>query len=190
MIFRQKTFREKIEKHYKNNWKASGEVRHLREGPYQALGDDFCILEFKPTFSRTMWTYATCCMSHEDDVEKVELHLFSAEKNDSLVELLTVVAHYHRTGEKLGLGHTVNFGRGWLDGSECGHGLVSLPYLDGPKVENLDLGTDEGLLRCYWLVPIHQKELDFKKTCGLEALEQKLEEASFDYLDQYRSSVI
>lgn len=46
-----------------------------------------------------------------------------------------MTAHFHRTGSALGLGHTVNFGRPWLPGSSCTHGLVSLPYLFGPELE-------------------------------------------------------
>jgi hypothetical protein len=48
---------------------------------------------------------------------------------------VTAIAHFHRTGSALGLGHTVNFGRPWLPTSSCTHGLGSLPYLDGPDLE-------------------------------------------------------
>jgi hypothetical protein len=83
-----------------------------------------------------MWTYATSGMSRPGDATPLELHLFSPERSEQLVELLMAIAHYHRTGSTLGLGASVNFGRPWLSGSDCSFGLISLPYLDGPALEN------------------------------------------------------
>jgi len=60
-------------------------------------------------------TYATVGMSGERCKEPIELHLFSESEDENLVELLAATAHFHRTGSSLGLGHTVNFGRGWRD---------------------------------------------------------------------------
>lgn len=77
-----------------------------------------------------MWTYATCCMSQPNDPCPLELHLFSSEKSEEPVELLVVTAHYHRTAEKLGLGHSVNFGKPWILNSTCEYGLLSRPYLN------------------------------------------------------------
>jgi hypothetical protein len=127
-------------------------------------------------------------MSREDDDERVELHLVSPLAAPAHVELLTAIAHYHRTGAKLGCGHTVNFGRPWLPGSRCTHGLISLPYLDGPNLEVLEL--EAGIVRFLWLIPITKEEVEFKKVRGLEALEARFEQASFDYLDPRRKSVV
>jgi hypothetical protein len=103
-----------------------------------------------------------------------------------MIELLTIVAHYHRTGRPLGLGHTVNFGEPWLSGSACTRGLISLPYLDGEELEWLD----EPRVRFLWLIPITEAEVAFKIQHGLDALEERFEEAAFDYLDPLRASVI
>jgi len=105
-------------------------------------------------------------------------------------ELLTAVAHYHRTGAKLGLGHTVNFGRPWLPDSLCTFGLISLPYIDGPKLEWLPLDSADHCARLLWLVPITEAEVAFKKAHGVEALEERLEAAHFDYIDPQRASVV
>jgi hypothetical protein len=127
-------------------------------------------------------------MADQGDADPIELHLFSPIKSEAHVELLTAVAHYHLTGEYLGLGHTVNFGRPWLPESECDHGLVSLPYLDGPNLEWLNI---EGrAIRFLWLIPITKAEVKFKRTQGLEALEEIFEATSFDYLDPLRKSVV
>lgn len=129
-------------------------------------------------------------MSEEADPERLELHILARESDATvadrdLVELLTVIAHFHRTGQRLGLGHTVNFGRPWLLSSPCSYGLVSLPYLDGPALEWLD----EPRVRFLWLIPITADERAFKKARGLEALEAQFEAAGFDFLDPARASV-
>ena len=113
--------------------------------------------------------------------------MHSPRDSASIVELLTITAHYHRTGATLGLWHSVNFGRPWLDRSACEYGYISLPYLDGPLLENLTaLGTTA---KFYWLIPVTRSEVEFKKAEGVEALEQAFENASFDYLDPARPSV-
>ena len=181
-------YARKLQQHYESCWSASAKRFKWRSGPSEELPEDFSVLRFEPNAQRNMWTYATCGMSLATDEEPLEVHLFSPVENPQLVELLTVIAHYHRTGLFLGLGHTVNFGRPWLAGSTCDRGLISLPYLDGPSLEWLDV---DGLqTRFLWLVPITRAEVEYKKTHGLEALESKLEAASFNYLDPARPSVV
>lgn len=134
-----------------------------------------------------MWTYSTVAMAQPDDAFPLELHLVSPYQEGSLVELLYVTAHYHRTGALLGLGHSINFGRPWLPDSQCDRGLVSLPYLDGPTLEKCHANGRE--VRCLWLIPITAAEADLKQLLGLEALEQRFEQTGFNYLDPKRSSV-
>jgi hypothetical protein len=43
------------------------------------------------------------------------------------IELLTLLAHYCRSGAILRFGHTVNFGKPWIEGSLCTRGMLSLP---------------------------------------------------------------
>ena len=135
-----------------------------------------------------MWTYATCCMSQPSDASPIELHMFSPLETKEVVELLYVTAHYHRTGARLDLGHTVNFGRPWLLGATASYGLVSRPYVDGPGLEYVQIG--EKWARCLWLIPITRDEVEFKKLKGLETLERKFEEAGLDYLARRRDSVV
>jgi hypothetical protein len=127
-------------------------------------------------------------MSQQEDLEPIEIHLFAPHQSSDHVELLTAIAHYHRTGNPLGLGHTVNFGRPWVMGSECDHGLISLPYLDGPELE---YGHADGIgTRFEWLIPVTKREVEYKKTRGLEALEELFERQQFNYLDPYRPGVV
>lgn len=174
---------QSIRAHYENQWHSTAVAQRWDRGPAADLPRDFEVLVFAPAV-RTFWTYATCGMSQAEDAERLELHLFSPVADDGHVELLTAIAHYDRTGERLGLGHIVNFGRPWLPGSECDRGLISLPYLDGPDLEH---GSG---VRFLWLIPITNAEAAFATAHGLEALEQRWEEVGFNYLDPRRRSAV
>jgi len=183
--------------HYQACWGAEPTEHRFDQGPVHEQPAGFRVLRFGPTVHRAMWTYATCGMSgvktppadkHYAKHHGLELHVLSAQENDSLVELLTIVAWFHTSRELLGHGHTVNFGRPWYPGSECDHGLLSSPYLDGPSLELRRLGSRE--VEFLWLIPITEKERDFKMAQGLDALEELFERTSFDYLDPFRPSVV
>jgi hypothetical protein len=128
-------------------------------------------------------------MSQPSDDNGVELHLLSPRADDGLVELLTVIAHYHRTEAQLDAGHTVNFGRPWLPRSRCSYGLISLPYLDGPSLEYLQV-DDSRQIRFLWLIPITFEERAFKIRHGLDALESRFESLEFDYANPERLGVV
>lgn len=175
--------------HYERNWPRQYSVKRHSHGPIHELPATFRVLEFASTTERDMWAYATACMSLPEDERKLELHLFSPVQSGGHVELLTAIAHYHRTGATLALGHTVNFGRPWLPGSSCSYGLISLPYLDGPLLENLQLPNSKEIVKCLWLLPITASEVEFKKRHGVERLEEIFESASINYLDPDRKSM-
>ena len=186
------TYSAAIEKHLTQIWSQPLERIRVSRGPIHELPVDFHVLVMHrlPEFL----VYATRCMSQPSDKVRLELFVFTRNEFEGdpkdglgLAELLTAVAHYHRTGAHLGLHHTVNFGQPWLEGSECEHGLLSLPYLD-PDVEWLE--QEEMETRFLWLIPITTSELEFKKQRGVEALEQQFEEAEFDFADPFRSSVV
>ncbi len=172
--------------HYQNFWNSKCSTYLFDKGPIDKLPYTFRVLEFPPSKSREMWTYATCCMSEKSDKQPVELHMFSKTKFLQLIELLTTVAFYHRTRGKIGLYHTVNFGKPIQENSLCSFGLVSLPYLDGPELEN---GTiDSKSVKFYWLIPITEKELEFKKIHGPTALEEEFDKG-LNYYDFGRKSI-
>ena len=182
------TWRADIEDHYQKVWGVAAEPCPFSAGPIGQLPVGFSVLKFPPHDKRNMWTYATCCMSQQADQTPIELHMFSPAESDEVVELLVVTAHFHRTAAKLNLGHTVNFGRPWVRSSVCEYGLVSLPYLDGPSLEDLAIGRE--MLKFYWLVPVTKAEVDFKMRYGLESLEVEFDKAGFDYLNPGRQSVV
>jgi hypothetical protein len=154
----------------------------------EKMGPGFSVLEFCPNNERGYWAYGTCCMSQPDDRDDLELHMLSFWQNMANVELLSFAAYYHQTSARLGLGHTVNLGRPWTQQSNCDHGLISLPYPFGPKLEVLCLS--EKHIHCLWLLPITLEERDFKAKYGLDALEQRFESAKLNYLDPTRKSVV
>lgn len=181
-------YKKSITEHYIKVWNNTPFCRYWDKGPIHELPNDFCVLEFEPTNCRDMWTYATCGMSLPTDANPIELHIFTPERNDSIVELLTVVAHYHRTGSALNVGHTVNFGRAWWENSKCEYGLISLPYLDGPILEWSYFGSNK--TQFLWLIPITSNEVEYKLHYGLDALEEKFEKINFNYVDPNRGSAV
>ena len=179
------SYQNALSAHYGNTWKSIPNVKQLTAGPMRNFAPDFHILEFPPYPGRDMWTYATNGMSLGSK-NSIELHIFSTKKDSSLIELLTVVAHYSLTGTQLNLGQTINFGRPWQEDSHCTHGLISLPYLDGPELEKVKGYST----KCYWVVPITQQERNFKAEFGQEALEEKFDVAQIDYVNPNRPSVV
>ena len=103
--------------------------------------------------------------------------------------MLTTISYYHKNESRLDLNHTINFGRPWREKSICEYGFISLPYLDGPELEN---GSVSNLktMKFYWLIPITKGEMEFKKKCGYHALEEEFERESFNYLDVNRDSLV
>ncbi|MEO3405977.1 suppressor of fused domain protein [Mucilaginibacter sp. CAU 1740] len=179
-----------IKAHYASIWGDGFEKRKWNKGPINELGDNLSIWEFRPTETRKMWTYATVGMSTFTHKTPLELHMFSAVQDESILELLTAAAYYHSTENNLGLNHTVDFGGPWQGASVCSYGLISLPYLDGPKLELLDPGNGNKAIACYWLIPITLQEREYKMEYGIEALEEKFEQKGFNYLDPERESVV
>jgi hypothetical protein len=177
-----------IREHYIQYWKAEPEIVNFNKGPITDLSADFRILRFAPNKTHAMWAYATVCMSQPEDINRLELHMFAPRHNDDIAELLVATAHYHRTGTELGVGHSVNFGKPWWNGSQCDRGLISVPYLDGPRLEWLEVEGQK--VRFLWMIPVTKSEIDFKRESGLEALERRFDGAKLDYLNPARSSVV
>ena len=127
----------------------------------------------------------------QTDGHGLEFVLHAPTADDGVhVETLTMVAYYHATGGTYTLddGHTVPIGRPWVSGSACDHLLVSLPFPWGPDLEN---GTVEGgRVRVLWLLPITGAEKVFRHEHGLEALEQRLEDAAIVPTDPHRRCVV
>ena len=155
----------------------------------QELPQGFSVLRFEPTNASRTWKYATVCMSASGDEEPIELHLVCNRPEDDCAAILTLTAYFHRRTTRLGVGHSVNFGRPWVAKSRCTYGLISLPYLGGTSWESCPLDSGENA-RCLWMLPITPEEVKFKKDNGLEALEQRFEASGFNYENPWRASVL
>lgn len=173
-------------RHYQSCWGSHRAVHGFDRG--RAIPQQVRVVEFAPTDRTFCWVYATIGLSLATAPSPIELFLLSPSQSSLHVELLTAIAYYHQTGEQLGLGHTVNFGRPWLPHSQCDHGLISLPYTFGPSLEWAV--NKQGRTRVLWLVPITQGERAFKVNAGQDALEDLFESRGFNYLDPARPSVV
>jgi hypothetical protein len=182
------TRKYEIGKHYEMFWNSTPELQDFSQGPIQDLPNDFSVLKFPPTGNRKDWIYATSALSQPEDSKPIELHMRSKIEDKSIVELFYAIAHFHRNGESLDIGHTINFGRPWTNGSECDYGLVSLPYIDGPELEVFMLRNHA--IYFYWILPIYKSEVEYKKNHGLELLEEKFDEIGLAYADPRRAPVV
>lgn len=184
-----KIYTDSLRKHYESYFGKKGTRKDWIIGPIEKLHPDFYVLEIAPNTVHNMWAYLTIGMSLErNDDNLIELIIYSLEQNDSLVELLTINASFHRNSAPLNLHHTVNIGQPWINQSICDHAFISLPYLDGEKLELFNYNNKN--YHCYWLIPITEKERDFKIKNGCEALEQLFEEAKLDFLNPNRKCLI
>ena len=99
-----------------------------------------------------------------------------------------MLSHYHRFESPLDLGHIVNIGQPWVEGSGCDRLLMSLPYPFGPTLEWL---RSEALtVQLLWALPITPAEAAFAEQNGVEELEQRFDAAKVHYWDPLRHSAV
>lgn len=182
------TYIKSLQKHFEDYFGVRG-IPHVYGKSKEKVHPDFFVLEFKPNRRHNFWTYCSVGMSIDIQSENlIEMFVFSPREDDSLVELLTICAYYHRKCEPLNLHHTVNFGKPWLEESVCTCGFLSLPYLDGEKLEIFKFNNRT--FHCYWLIPITEQEKEYKIENGTEALEQLFEDRNIDYLNPKRKCLL
>jgi hypothetical protein len=119
--------------------------------------------------------------------EGSEFVLVTPFKTLRAVELLAMVVYFHGV-QALSLGDIVSVGEPWLPGSTCGHLLVSNPYLLADELWTLPLPGRTVNFR--WVIPITATERAYATERGLDALEQRFEEAGLEYWDPHRASVV
>ena len=188
-LFKLKTYIDSLTRHYEIFFGLHGKYFKLEKDSKENLDHDFFILEFPPNNKHNMFCYCTAGMSFKrNDDNLIELIIYSAKPDKTLIELLTICALYHRNGNPLNLHHTVNIGQPWQDNSKCDHGFISLPYLDGAQLEIFKFKERE--THCYWFIPITKKERDYKSNNGFEALEKLFENKQFNYLNPNRDCLI
>lgn len=182
------TWESEIMTHYVRRWGGHGRPSAFPAGKALDLPAMFRVIAFPPSNVWPLWTYATCGMSQPHDARPVELFMMAPYSAPSLVELLYATAHFHRAGDGLVLDDTVNFGRSWVGSSACTHGLVSLPVLDGPALETATIQGRE--LKVYWLLPVTESEVAYKKAHGIRALEAAFDRVSLEFAVPGRASAV
>ncbi len=178
---------EQIREHYQNFFGASiKEIFHTK-GPAYKLPEGFRVLLFQKDSKTNVFT--TCGMSFGNVDNPLELHLYCSTLFDQearIAELLTIAAYFHITQETLGLNHTFNWGEPMIENSSCDHGYISLPYIEGPKLENMPPLKTKFL----WLIPVTATEVMYKKKNGINALEDLFEQEKINYPFLLRKSLI
>lgn len=156
-------------------------------GPAKS-NDHFHVLRFAPADDE-LWIYASVGAWAWSNGNRPGLEFVVATDHptDRAVELLAMASFYNRD-IPLGVGHSVPHGGPWLPGSKCDHLLVSLPYPWGPELEIAHVG--ERHVDFLWLLPITKAERNFKAKHGLEALEQRFEDAELAFWNASRDSVV
>ncbi|MFI2426319.1 suppressor of fused domain protein [Streptomyces sp. NPDC018955] len=135
------------------------------------------------------WAYVTagCWAATEKDGHGLEFVMTAHVRDQRFIELMAMIAHYHREGRRLGLEHSVPIGEPWVPGSPCDHLLISLPYLHGPGLEHCPVPG--GHARILWTLPVTTAEIEFRRRHGHEALERLFDEAGIIPTDPFRASV-
>lgn len=166
--------------------------RHQVVGPVAERVPGFFAHEVAPGPRFGGWTYASVGVweaAHSPDGHGVEFLLTADAPSERLTELIAMSAYFHAgpPSQRLDVGHTVPIGEPWLPGSACDHLLVCLPYTFGPDLETC--AWDSGHARLLWLLPITASERAYKVEHGLDALEERLEQAAIVPTDVTRRSV-
>jgi hypothetical protein len=151
--------------------------------------EHFRVLRVPPPRGSGIWTYVSVggwAQTPESD-QGLEFAICTPEATPRAAWLLAMSAHYHRT-LTLGAGHTVPIGGPWMPGSQCDHFVISLPYIFWPGLHTCHVGDRH--VEFLWLLPITQRERDFKIEHGLEELETRFEDAGMEYWQIDRPSVV
>jgi hypothetical protein len=158
-------------------------------GPMIKLAPSFRVLRFAPGTRTGLWSYISLGASllSQPNTKRLEFVLMTEESTPRAVELVTMVAHYHHD-LSLGMFHSMPIGEPWLDGATCDHFLISLPYPFGEELEVFEHGGQT--VQTLWLLPITKAELEFKKTNGVDALEELFEKTVIEYWRIDRESAV
>jgi hypothetical protein len=134
------------------------------------------------------WAYVTagCRAATEKDGHGLEFVMTAHVRDQRFIDLMAMIASYHREGHRLDLEHSMPIGEPWVPGSACDHLLISLPYLHGPDLEHCPVPG--GHTRILWALPVTTAEIEFRRRHGHEALEQLFDEAGIIPTDPFRAS--
>jgi len=179
--------------HLEKNWPSHKKESFTWDlGPIKQALPNFSVIRITPKSSDEPWVY----LSHgareinKNHHDCREFFILAPSESPRHIETLAMLVNFHASENNfLTIGACVNIGRGWLEGSNLDHLLISIPYPFGPKLEKCHFDGGN-IIKYLWLLPVNQAEKEYLNQLGLEALESKFDENAIDYLDPNRSSVI
>ncbi|WP_256726963.1 suppressor of fused domain protein [Streptomyces acidiscabies] len=152
----------------------------------EATDADVRVLTVSPGPRVDSWSYVTVgCSDEEHTGLRREFVMTGHVRDERFVDLMTMLATYHRTGHPLDVGHSLPIGEPWLPGSRCDHLLISVPYSHGPALEHAP-----ALTRILWALPVTPEEIAYRRAHGTEALEQLFDDHALLPTDPHRESVV
>jgi hypothetical protein len=153
---------------------------------------EFRVLEHAPSGRAQPWIYVSAGTAHLRSVGGVghEYVIRTRTQEKLMVELLAMVASYSvREDGGLHDGHTVPIGRSWVEGAEADHLYVNKPYFACPDFAALRI-DDSFTVQFLWLVPITEREKEWRHEHGQEDFEQLLEDYEVTPEDPTRRSAV
>jgi hypothetical protein len=169
------------------------DVSAFDDGPTMQRVPGFVEVCVPPDARNPLCVYVSCGVWDAVHIEEhgLEFCLLAPERHHRHALIVAMNAYYHANPDesfRLDVGHTVPLGEPWVPGSSLDHLLVSQPYPYGPEFEMCH--WERGHARILWLLPITESERDFKAEHGLEALEQRFDDAGLRYWDARRSAIV
>lgn len=187
------TVHDQLFAHYERMWpeRAVTSVHWTPEHMATRL-PDLHIAKVAPAEPGQAWVFATIGAWRATESESHGLEFVAVARSEAaaVITHLGQLAYYHAgpPENRLGVGHTLSIGEGWVPDSPLDALLVTLPYLWGPALEHCQLPRRH--IQVLWAIPIYESERIFRRENDLDALEQRFEDVSFDYLDPFRDPVI
>jgi hypothetical protein len=178
--------------HYRQAW-PEREVTSVHWTPEHMATrlPDLHIAKVAPAQPDQAWVFATIGSWRGTESEEHGLEFVAVARSEAAAVMthLGQLAYYHAgpPENRLGVGHTLSIGEGWVPNSPLDALLITLPYLWGPVLEHCNLKGRH--VQVLWAIPIYESERAFSREYGVDALEQRFEADSFDYLDPFRTPV-
>lgn len=116
-----------------------------------------------------------------------EFMLLAPTDEPAHLETLAAVVRRH-IFSPIRAGELIDLGRPWYADSPCTWMLACPPYPYNISLERLDLADLD--IHIVWMMPITKEEASFARDEGVDALEQRLQDAAADFLSTRRSSVV
>ena len=189
----------KLIQHYTQFWgEPTGTIVYQDIG---TIGLTVLVLEFEPEAEEEDWVYATVGASRQSmprpidmiygqSGERMELFLYSRQRNDELADLLSRLAVYPFEFKTFfASGHVIPGNQPITGESVMTDLLLIRPLSEPPEFEIIGL-ADSSHIQILWVIPIHSTERIYIHEHGWEALEALFYDHQTDTSDLLRNPVV